>query len=401
MASSFCYLANGWQFHFHFSFSASRNPRPQQSIKMVLTDKQRGDLHAGIYTYFLSRGPEFAGCAEALAQVDPDSCTSANANDDENKSSATSPRASSSSATPVLEKKWTAVPRLQRRVLELERQIAANAKIHAHRHSTGGVAEGSGTAGMQGRERRMLPRPPATHTLQSHSGVVTTVSIHPIFTMAASGSEDGTVKLWDYESGEYIRTLRGHTNVVTCVDFSPKGGYLVSTSTDLSIKIWDVSEYKCVRTLRGHDHTISAVRFVPPAIGALYLERSEGNMPGAEAAAGGSRGGGASGVDPFVAGSKFLVTASRDRTVKVSYGLLFDLMVTCCCVFCTFYELLTLYSICSFGTSKPAFAIIHYRTMGIGYVASPSVLQPPVGEVRARAARRRQEEREIICNPSH
>lgn len=268
---------------------------------MVLTDKQRSDLHAGIYDYFLSRGPEFAECAEALAKAVPDSCAA-----DNGKRASTS-----TSSAPILEKKWTAVPRLQRRVLELERQMATNAKIHAHRTGGDGGANGGGM--MPGKERRMLPRPPAAHTLRSHSAVVACVALHPVYTMAASGSEDGTIKLWDHESGEYMRTLKGHTNVVTCVDFSPKGGYLASTSTDLSIKIWDIQEYKCVRTLRGHDHTISAVRFVPPAIGALYLEKGETNAPGgAEAAAGGS----GSGVDPSVAGCKFLVTASRDQTVK-------------------------------------------------------------------------------------
>ena len=281
---------------------------------MVLTDKQRTDLHAGIYEYFLSRGPEFAECASALSKADPDSCTPKDEAVEKKSSSS-----SSSGGAPVLEKKWTAVPRLQRRVLELERQIATNAKIHAHRSggSTSADGGGGGAGGVPGRERRMLPRPPATHTLQSHSAVVTTVSIHPVYTMCASGSEDGTIKLWDHESGEYLRTLKGHTNVVTCVDFSPKGGYLASTSTDLSIKIWDIQEYKCVRTLRGHDHTISAVRFIPPSMGALYLEKSENNSntnnaPGAEAAAGGAMGG----VDPSVAGSKYLVTASRDQTVK-------------------------------------------------------------------------------------
>mmetsp|Transcript_16187 Transcript_16187/g.29222 ORF Transcript_16187/g.29222 Transcript_16187/m.29222 type:complete len:488 (+) Transcript_16187:135-1598(+) len=269
---------------------------------MVLTDKQRSDLHAGIYDYLVSRGPEFAQCAEALTQADPVSCSANNGK-----------RASTStSSAPILEKKWTAVPRLQRRVLELERQMATNAKIHAHRSGNDGSGSANPGGGMPGGERRMLPRPPAGHTLQSHSAVVTTVALHPVYTMAASGSEDGTIKLWDHESGEYLRTLKGHTNVVTCVDFSPKGGYLASTSTDLSIKIWDIQEYKCVRTLRGHDHTISAVRFVPPSIGALYLEKGENKAPGAEAAAGGS----GSGVDPSVAGSKFLVTASRDQTVK-------------------------------------------------------------------------------------
>eukprot|EP00970_Alexandrium_tamarense_P001036 scaffold114_cov200-Alexandrium_tamarense.AAC.6 len=276
---------------------------------MVLTDRQRSDLHGGIYEYFLSRGSDFAQVAEALARADPDSCKApdSTATDESNGKKTTK-----STTTPILEKKWTAVPRLQRRVLELERQLTVNAKIHAHR--TGGGSDGSSanpSGGIPARERRLLPRPPATHTLQSHSAVVTTVSVHPVYTMAASGSEDGTIKLWDHESGEYLRTLRGHTNVVTCVDFSPKGGYLASTSTDLSIKIWDVKEFTCVRTLRGHDHTISCVRFVPPSMGALYLDKSGGgnNNPGAEAAAGG-------GVDASEAGAKIVVTASRDSTVK-------------------------------------------------------------------------------------
>ena len=146
---------------------------------MVLTDKQRSDLHAGIHEYLLSRGAKFSQCAEELAKADPDSCSTSK----EDKKSSTG-------GAPILEKKWTAVPRLQRRVLELERQIATNAKIHAH--LSGGDGGGT-TGGVPGRERRMLPRPPAVHTLQSHSAVVTAVSIHPVYTMAASGSEDGTM----------------------------------------------------------------------------------------------------------------------------------------------------------------------------------------------------------------
>jgi len=324
---------------------------------MALTDKQRSDLHAGIYDYFLSRGVELAACAEALAAADPEvllrhtttataTTNAANGDEDDNnkgksKSSLRGSLGGSASAVPILEKKWTAVPRLQRRVLELERQLAnniSNAK-HAHRNTStaasggGNDGDGEGDAGSLSlsssggilRERRKLPRPPATHTLQGHSAVVTSVSIHPIYTLAASGSEDGTIKLWDYESGDYMRTLRGHTNSITSVEFSPKNGwYLVSSSSDLSIKLWDVQEYTCVRTLRGHDHTISCVKFVPPSVGAVYLEQGEGgnnattaSSSAAAAAAGGGAGGKSiSGVDPSLAGSKFLVSASRDQTVK-------------------------------------------------------------------------------------
>lgn len=138
---------------------------------MVLTDRQRSDLHAGIYEYLLSReGEAFQRAAEALAEGDPESCN----------------KKPDSGKAPLLEKKWTAIPRLQKKVLELERSAAQSAKIHAHR---------TGTEDASGGTRRMLPRMPCTHTLQGHAGVVTCVKVHPVFTVAASGSEDGTIKV--------------------------------------------------------------------------------------------------------------------------------------------------------------------------------------------------------------
>jgi platelet-activating factor acetylhydrolase IB subunit alpha len=106
-------------------------------------------------------------------------------------------------------------------------------------------------------------------------------------------------KVWDHESGEYIRTLKGHTNTVNAVTFTPTGSHLASCSTDLSIKLWDVSTYSCLRTLRGHDHTISSVRFLPLA----------GLTPSAQKTG--------TGVDAALAGAQHLLSASRDGTVKL------------------------------------------------------------------------------------
>jgi platelet-activating factor acetylhydrolase IB subunit alpha len=135
-------------------------------------------LHAGIYEYLKSRpGDAFDKVAAALREADPSIHeTISNTNSNGTKAS----------STPLLEKKWTAIPRLQKKVLELERTLAQSAKIHAHRT---GMDETTGTT------RRMLPRPPCTYKLAGHSQVVTAVAVHPVFTMVASGSEDGTIKV--------------------------------------------------------------------------------------------------------------------------------------------------------------------------------------------------------------
>lgn len=125
-----------------------------------------------------------------------------------------------------------------------------------------------------------LPRSPATHTLQSHRHPIACVAFHPIFSSLASGSEDCTIKIWDWELGELERTVKGHTRAVLDIDFGgPRGGTLLaSCSSDLTIKLWDPSDdYKNIRTLPGHDHSVSAVRFLSPSSGNLLVSASRDN----------------------------------------------------------------------------------------------------------------------------
>uniref|UniRef100_A0A7S2Y8Q0 Lissencephaly-1 homolog n=1 Tax=Entomoneis paludosa TaxID=265537 RepID=A0A7S2Y8Q0_9STRA len=265
---------------------------------MVLTDRQRADLHAGIYEYLRhQQGDAFQDAADAFARADPIAATDG----------AAGTKSNGGIITPLLEKKWTAIPRLQKKVLELERQATHNAKIHAHRTNLGLSNGPSGNPADGGGGRRMLPRLPASNTLRGHSMGVTCVCVHPVYTMVVSGSEDGTIKIWDHESGEYIRTLKGHTNTVHDVSFTPSGTHLASCSADLSIKLWDfTSQYNCLRTLRGHDHTISAIRFLPLI-----------NVESLRASPEQSSSGAGTGITSVVAQSKQLLSASRDQTVKV------------------------------------------------------------------------------------
>lgn len=144
-----------------------------------------------------------------------------------------------------------------------------------------------------------LPRAPARHSLAGHRSPVTQVTFHPSFSIVVSASEDGSLKVWDWETGDFERTVKGHTKSVKDVDFDSKGSFLgqsctqsigsrreiesscpVSCSSDLTLKIWDtLNEWKNIKTLYGHDHSISTARFLPS--------------------------------------DDFIVSASRDRTIRV------------------------------------------------------------------------------------
>jgi len=66
-----------------------------------------------------------------------------------------------------------------------------------------------------------------------------------------TASEDATIKVWDYETGDFERTLKGHTDAVQDLSFDHTGKILASCSADMSIKLWDFHEFECVKTLTG------------------------------------------------------------------------------------------------------------------------------------------------------
>ncbi|ORX49512.1 dynein regulator [Hesseltinella vesiculosa] len=153
----------------------------------------------------------------------------------------------------LLEKKWTSVIRLQKKIIELETKTAQ-------------MQEELNNAPMRRQTSSVdwLPRAPEQHNLTGHRNPISSVAFHPVYQLLASASEDTTVKIWDYESGDFECTLKGHTKAVQDIAFDAKGQYLVSCSADLSIKVWDVNnDYKCIKTLFGHDHSVSSVRFLP------------------------------------------------------------------------------------------------------------------------------------------
>ncbi|ETW05976.1 hypothetical protein H310_03600 [Aphanomyces invadans] len=213
---------------------------------MVLTGKQREDLHQAILEYLSGLGSTFAQSASAFQQ---DAGLMMTGESDTTK-------------TGLLEKKWTSVVRLQRKVMELEskiQQLEEDAKL-------GGVVSRRDVIGIGHDASSFLPRAPPKHSMSGHRSPITCVVFHPVFSVVVTSSEDATIKVWDFETGEFERTLKGHTNAVQSVAFNLTGTLLASSSADLMIKLWDFSSdgnYECKKTLRGHDHNVCGLVFFP------------------------------------------------------------------------------------------------------------------------------------------
>jgi WD40 repeat protein/tRNA A-37 threonylcarbamoyl transferase component Bud32 len=100
-------------------------------------------------------------------------------------------------------------------------------------------------------------------TLEGHTDQVWSVAFSPDGQRLASGSREGSVKVWDATTGQVLHTLPGHTDVVHAVAFSPGGRQLASGGWDGVVKVWDATTGAVLQTLKGHTATVHGVAFSP------------------------------------------------------------------------------------------------------------------------------------------
>lgn len=178
-----------------------------------------------------------------------------------------------------LEKKWSTVLRLQRKIIDLEGEISNLRTVIDSQQIVP-----SASASVIGKDKiNWLPNSSIkSFKTQSHQ-LVHSVSIHPYLPIILGGCSDGSLIIWNLVNDESLipeKIIKAHVRGINTIAWSKRpvefhesknSTYVIATSSsDLSIKIWDGATFKHIRTLTGHEHTISSVVFSTTKPNILY-----------------------------------------------------------------------------------------------------------------------------------
>eukprot|EP00962_Isochrysis_galbana_P006138 scaffold1658_cov115-Isochrysis_galbana.AAC.23 len=99
--------------------------------------------------------------------------------------------------------------------------------------------------------------------LTGHVQLVNAVCFSPDGQWLASGSFDGSIRLWAARTGKFTATLRGHVGAVYQLAWSGDSRLLASGSKDSTVKVWELRTRKLKEDLPGHADEVYSVDWSP------------------------------------------------------------------------------------------------------------------------------------------
>jgi GTPase SAR1 family protein/predicted phosphodiesterase len=101
------------------------------------------------------------------------------------------------------------------------------------------------------------------HTLRGHTSSVYRMALSPDGRILASPSQDDTIRLWDVDTGQFLKVLDKQWGGVSCVAWSPDGSVIALQGyEDKTVRLWK-HETGELRSLRGHTQPIYGLAWSP------------------------------------------------------------------------------------------------------------------------------------------
>jgi len=180
----------------------------------------------------------------------------------------------------LLMKKWNAIIRLQKKIIDLESQVDQLSKQSTN-SSYLNITSNSDLL-------KLNWAPSKVKKTLNNQNSVTSVAIHPTLPQLVNGCSDGTFTLWNLlDVTQPLNIIHAHTKSLNHLAISPNklefnnNNYVIVTcGSDLYVKVWDIVTCKLLRTLTGHEHIVSSI---------VFKEDD----------------------------SRYIFTSSRDRTIKI------------------------------------------------------------------------------------
>jgi WD40 repeat protein len=122
----------------------------------------------------------------------------------------------------------------------------------------GGVPSRSGELRLWDVETGSLVR----EITEPHSDAVLCLQFSPDGRQIASGAADRFTKVFDVETGMFVKSFEGHGQHVLGVSWRADGRVLATGSADKSIKLWDFRAGEVLRSLPALTKEVTAVRFI-------------------------------------------------------------------------------------------------------------------------------------------
>ncbi|KAL6706108.1 Ski complex subunit Rec14 [Coniothyrium glycines] len=101
------------------------------------------------------------------------------------------------------------------------------------------------------------------HSLAGLVHPVRSVAFSPASKLLAAGGDARIIALYDVNSGEQVANLTGHGGWVLSLNWSDTGEYLLSGSHDSKAKIWRVETRSCVATHSHGDKPLWSAKWLP------------------------------------------------------------------------------------------------------------------------------------------